>query len=111
MDRRRHFLGESKSPDSMSYLQLSNMLSLQKNVYSVFRFNPPSVGFANLSTTATSESGGDAPVPSATIGSVVAVSATGTGKNRASDAASPAHSLSAFAAIIAGSIVLGGLLI
>jgi len=47
-------------------------------VYSVFRYNPPSVGFAQLSATALAmnKAGGD--VPTATIGSVVAV-ATGGG--------------------------------
>jgi hypothetical protein len=83
-----------------------------KNVYTVFRFNPPSVGFANLSSTATAEDDGHSPVPSATIGSVVAVSATGVGKNRFNNAATPILSpLSSFAAIIAGFIVCGGLLV
>ncbi|KAF7970959.1 hypothetical protein HWV62_22548 [Athelia sp. TMB] len=47
-----------------------------KNVYSVFRYSPPSVGFAALSATATQENGANGAAPSATIGSVVAVSAT-----------------------------------
>ncbi|OJA13546.1 hypothetical protein AZE42_07326 [Rhizopogon vesiculosus] len=43
-----------------------------KNVYSVFRYNPPSVGFAALSTTAIAQNGITAPPPSATIGAVSA---------------------------------------
>ncbi|KAG6826762.1 hypothetical protein H0H92_014538 [Tricholoma furcatifolium] len=49
-----------------------------KNVYSVFRYNPPSVGFAELSDTAIALSSENTPVPSPTIGSVAAtVTATG----------------------------------
>ncbi|KAF4610939.1 hypothetical protein D9613_006752 [Agrocybe pediades] len=48
-----------------------------KNVYSVFRYEPLSIGFAELSSTATAQNGADASAPSATIGSVAAtVSAT-----------------------------------
>ena len=47
-----------------------------KNVYSVFRYNPPSVGFAELSDMAVAQSNARAPVPTPTIGSV-AVTATG----------------------------------
>lgn len=43
-----------------------------KNVYSVFRYNPPSVGFANLSSVAIAENGAGGAVPSATIGTVSA---------------------------------------
>jgi hypothetical protein len=58
-------------------------IPLQKNVYSVFRYNPASVGFAELSQTATSMNGADGEVPSPTVGSVVAsVSATGSASNR-----------------------------
>jgi len=39
-----------------------------KNVYSVFRYNPPSVGFATLASAALSDSSLDAPLPSASIG-------------------------------------------
>ncbi|KAG6907899.1 hypothetical protein DXG01_007006 [Tephrocybe rancida] len=50
----------------------------QKNVYSVYRYDPPSVGFAELSSTALAMNSADTPVPSATIGSVAAtVVATG----------------------------------
>ncbi|TFK52001.1 acid protease [Heliocybe sulcata] len=49
-----------------------------KNVYSVFRFNPPSVGFAQLSQGALAMDGVNGPLPSATIGSAAAsVSASG----------------------------------
>lgn len=52
-----------------------------KNVYSVFRYNPPSVGFAQLSETALAMNGvSNAAIPSATVGSAAAtVSATSTG--------------------------------
>ncbi|KIJ65104.1 hypothetical protein HYDPIDRAFT_27827 [Hydnomerulius pinastri MD-312] len=43
-----------------------------KNVYSVFRYSPPAVGFAALSETAIAENGVNAPVPTPTIGSVSA---------------------------------------
>jgi len=60
-----------------------------KNVYSVFRYNPASIGFAALSETALAENGVDGPIPSATIGSV---SAAVTNSN--SNAALPKHGLS-----------------
>lgn len=52
-----------------------------KNVYSVFRYNPASVGFAQLSETALAMNGvSNAAIPSATVGSAAAtVSATSTG--------------------------------
>lgn len=51
---------------------------LQKNVYSVFRYDPPSVGFAELSAAALAQNGANGLVPAPTIGSVAAtVSATG----------------------------------
>ncbi|KAG2364170.1 aspartic peptidase domain-containing protein [Suillus spraguei] len=43
-----------------------------KNVYSVFRYSPPSVGFANLSSIAIAENGAGGTVPSATIGAISA---------------------------------------
>ncbi|KIY60860.1 acid protease, partial [Cylindrobasidium torrendii FP15055 ss-10] len=44
-----------------------------KNVYSVYRYSPPAVGFAELSSTATAMNGDiQAEVPQATIGSVAA---------------------------------------
>lgn len=45
-----------------------------KNVYSVFRYNPASVGFASLSNTALSVASVDAPLPSASIGTASVVS-------------------------------------
>lgn len=61
-----------------------------KNVYTVFRYNPASVGFAQLSDYATSLNGANGAVPSATIGSVAAaVSATSAGGSRMSDNAAP----------------------
>lgn len=44
----------------------------QKNVYSVFRYDPPSVGFAALSETALAMNGVNAVIPSATIGASIA---------------------------------------
>jgi len=61
---------------------------LQKNVYSVFRYDPPSVGFAELSSTVTATDGNAGLVPSPTIGSPAAIitvtSVTGPAHNRAS---------------------------
>ncbi|KAF5343829.1 hypothetical protein D9757_013918 [Collybiopsis confluens] len=55
-----------------------------KNVYSVYRFNPPAVGFAQLSATATALSGNDAlVVPSPTTGAAATVIA--------SSGSSPSH--------------------
>jgi len=65
-----------------------------KNVYTVFRATPPSVGFAQLSTSALSMNGDDSPVPSATVGPVVAsVTASGisNGTTGASDSFLPAN--------------------
>jgi hypothetical protein len=78
-----------------------------KNVYSVFRFNPPSVGFATLSDTAKAQNDVNAAVPSPTIGSVVAVTATGSGSRRISNAASPARSFSAFISTVIICVVFG----
>lgn len=44
----------------------------QKNVYSVFRYNPASIGFAALSETAIAQNGVSGAVPSATIGTAAA---------------------------------------
>ncbi|TFK39433.1 aspartic peptidase A1 [Crucibulum laeve] len=50
-----------------------------KNVYSVFRYNPPSIGFAQLSESAIAQNGLNLPPPSATIGTpATSVSAAGT---------------------------------
>jgi len=48
-----------------------------KNVYSVYRYNPPAVGFAQLSPFALAMNGKDGPIPTPTIGSVAGVTATG----------------------------------
>jgi len=78
-----------------------------KNVYSVFRYSPPSIGFATLSSTATAQNDVKGAIPSPTIGSVVVVSATSTGSNRFSNAALPAQSLNVFSAVVAASVFLG----
>ena len=44
----------------------------QKNVYAVFRHDPPSVGFATLSAAAIALNGAGGEPPSPTIGSVAA---------------------------------------
>jgi cathepsin D len=54
-----------------------------KNVFSVFRFNPPSVGFAALNTAAV-RAVANGPVPSATIGTPAA-SVTSTKNDRVSN--------------------------
>lgn len=60
-------------------------------MYSVFRYDPPSVGFADLSGTALAMNAPGGDVPTATIGSVVAV-ATGGG-NKSNSAPAKAVSL------------------
>ena len=52
--------------------------SFLKNVYSVFRATPPSVGFAQLSDTATAMNGVTGSVPSPTVGSVAVTLAGST---------------------------------
>lgn len=72
-----------------------------KNVYSVFRYNPPSVGFASLSSIAIAENGAGGAVPSATIGAV-STSVTGS-----TSAASRGHTLSiSLSALLAFSAIL-----
>ncbi|KAG8929641.1 hypothetical protein FRC02_005272 [Tulasnella sp. 418] len=78
-----------------------------KNVYSVFRYSPASVGFAQLSETATSLSNIDIPLPSASIG---------TGNGATVNAATTTRGVASPAAILAtGSMLvamfLGGLMI
>jgi len=77
-----------------------------KNVYSVFRFNPPSVGFAALSPTATAQNDVNGAIPSPTIGIAAAVSATDTGSNRSSNAALSTQSFTVFPIIIAASALV-----
>ena len=76
-------------------------------MYSVFRFSPPSVGFATLSSTATAQNDVNGVVPTPTIGSVVVVSATSTGSNRLHNAASPAQAFNVFTAVVATSLFIG----
>lgn len=57
---------------------------LQKNVYSVFRYDPPSVGFAELSSIALALNGADGPVPTPTIGSAAATVTANRISNRGS---------------------------
>src|ERR1700722_2904886 len=49
-----------------------------KNVYSVFRFQPPAVGFAQLSSLALGMNDADGPPPTPTIGFANLVSTNGT---------------------------------
>ncbi|KAF9018599.1 acid protease [Hymenopellis radicata] len=74
-----------------------------KNVYSVFRYNTPAVGFAELSTVASAMNGNlEAKVPTATIGSVAAaVSATGTNNRNSDGALRSSPSLAILGAIVA----------
>ena len=58
----------------------------QKNVYSVFRYNPASVGFAQLSETALAMNKAGGSVPTATIGSVVAVATNGSNSSNSAPA-------------------------
>ncbi|KAH9926259.1 aspartic peptidase domain-containing protein [Epithele typhae] len=72
-----------------------------KNVYTVFRSSPASVGFATLSSTATAMNGALGSAPSATIGSVVA-SVTGTPTtDRSSTTSNPARRLTASVGVVA----------
>ena len=61
----------------------------------MFRYNPPSVGFADLSATALAMNAPGGVVPSATIGSVIAVA---TGKGSGSGSGSSPNSAPAQAA-------------
>lgn len=101
--RRQHGLSAIPSLYVLCFcFYAANQARPQKNVYSVFRYNPPSVGFAELSDTALALNGADGPVPSATIGSAAAtLSATSTGKSR-----SPATQNISPASTIATAVVL-----
>ncbi|KAG1728175.1 aspartic peptidase domain-containing protein [Suillus paluster] len=65
-----------------------------KNVYSVFKYSPASVGFAALSETAIAQNGIKAAVPSPTIGAVTVATSTGGASNTASNTASSGSPLS-----------------
>ncbi|EPQ56668.1 aspartic peptidase A1 [Gloeophyllum trabeum ATCC 11539] len=73
-----------------------------KNVYSVFRFNPPSIGFAALSEAATAQNDADGPIPSATIGSAAAAVSASSGTDAVNSAAVSAYSFSPVVLMIAG---------
>jgi cathepsin D len=74
-----------------------------KNVYTVFRYNPASVGFAELSSTSLKMNGGDDALPSATIGSVsTGVTASGRGGNGAMGTASVEGKMMMIPAVIVG---------
>jgi len=54
-----------------------------KNVYSVYRYNPPSVGFANLSSNALAQNALGGSLPSATIGTSPVTASSTPSKNGA----------------------------
>lgn len=78
-----------------------------KNVYSVFRYSPPSVGFAALSQTALAMNGVNAAPPTATIGSAAAT-VTATGASKSGNGASHLHSFNLATVVL--SAVLGSFL-
>ncbi|KAI0640743.1 acid protease [Trametes meyenii] len=89
-----------------------------KNVYTVFRSNPASVGFATLSDTATAMNGKLGSAPSPTVGAVAATisgSSAGTGTDRSSSAngalpGTVVSALGAWAAVLLSG-VLGGVML
>ncbi|KAH7885800.1 aspartic peptidase domain-containing protein [Phlebopus sp. FC_14] len=81
-----------------------------KNVYSVFRYSPPSIGFAALSPTALAMNGVNAPPPSPTIGSISASATAGPGRGGTGAASkrwctSSSAIAGAFAAIIGAALL------
>jgi len=81
-----------------------------KNVYSVYRYNPPSVGFANLSDVAKAMNGVSGPVPTPTIGSAAAgVMATGRGRGQPNGARKAFHTVSP--GIVVAMVLLGSALV
>ncbi|KAF8074696.1 aspartic peptidase A1 [Lyophyllum atratum] len=81
-----------------------------KNVYSAFRYDPPSVGFAQLSDVALSLNNANIPAPSATIGSIAAtVAATGIPDASISSPGPRVHSITLIA-VWTGSLMVGLLL-
>ena len=88
---------------------ISLYLPQQKNVYSVFRYSPLSIGFADLSSTAIAANGVNRPPPNATIGSVGAtVSATSRSSTRNSGAQSLHTTMVSKAASLVAVAVLSG---
>jgi len=79
-----------------------------KNVYSVYRYNPPSVGFANLSSNALAQNKLGGTLPSATIGSSP-VTATGKSSSSANGAEGVVSDVRRVAAVV-GAGVLGAML-
>ncbi|KAK2465711.1 hypothetical protein APHAL10511_002255 [Amanita phalloides] len=78
-----------------------------KNVYSVFRYDPASVGFAQLSSTAVSQGGVSGPLPSATIGTVTTtISASGQIGQVISKSSVITMGACWIAAVLAGSVLL-----
>ena len=77
LDRGRHFSGKKILILAFQPSPFFINKERQKNVYSVFRYSPLSIGFAELSASALAENGSNGPPPSPTIGPVEAtVSAT-----------------------------------
>ncbi|TFK79854.1 hypothetical protein K466DRAFT_656772 [Polyporus arcularius HHB13444] len=90
---------------------------LMQNVYSIFRASPAAVGFAQLSSTATSMNGQLGSLPSPTVGSVATVTggSANAGSDRNSNADAPLRvdftSLGLWLAMFLSGIVGGGLLL
>ncbi|PPQ73068.1 hypothetical protein CVT24_001613 [Panaeolus cyanescens] len=60
-----------------------------KNVYSVFRYQPLSIGFAQLSSTGLAENGVSGPIPSSTVGTVATTVSATMIPNPSSNSAQP----------------------
>ena len=81
----------------------------QKNVYSVYRYQPASVGFAALSQSALSMNGVNGPPPTATIGSVTAsVTASGNSTSGARWSLGAAFGLQSF--VVTCGVAVGAML-
>lgn len=110
------FLVRSLSHPHTNILLMSTLTTFccaQKNVYSVFRYSPPSVGFAQLSREALAMNGVNGPPPSPTIGSVsVFASATAVQTGARKSGAVCARNADAGMLVIGmmGAVLVGGLL-
>lgn len=86
-----------------------------KNVYSVYRSNPPSVGFAQLSSASLAMNGVDGSVPSATIGSVASVTPASTNRSNSNaplgSSNGSGRSVSLSSAAMLASVLLGAFVI
>ncbi|GJE87685.1 aspartic peptidase domain-containing protein [Phanerochaete sordida] len=82
-----------------------------KNVYSVFRSSPASVGFAQLSSESIAMNGANGAAPSATIGSVQSVTPTNTGSSGSGSGSSngSGRASAVSASAVLASTVLGAL--